>query len=208
MKKKKIILSALLIAAAAAAAAVSRSGGLFPAAPPPPFRVFGPAKGAVTVTEFSDLACPACASAWAALEGVADKYPDLLRVEFRHYPLTAVHKWSLDAAVHADCAGRQGKFREYSSRLFAGQKEWAAAEDAPARFSAYAGETGLDVPAFDACRNSPEVRAGVEKDLALGESRRIESTPTFFIGGKRLVGPAQLMDRLRPLIIAAEPRRP
>lgn len=202
---RKIMTAAGLIALASGLALYLRGSDRFPTTPPPEFRALGPQLAPVKVVEFSDFACPSCATAWESLESMARKYPKFLKVEFKHYPLTSIHLWSLDAAMYADCAGRQGKFREYAGLLFSRQKDWARGADARAALAAYGKEAGLDSGALEVCLADPETRRAVELDIAEGERRKIESTPTFIINGKRAVGPGQLMHRLQYLAITVKP---
>lgn len=203
----RIIAAAGLVALAAGLALYLRGSDRFPSAPPPGFRVLGPQQAPVKVVEFSDFACPACATAWESLENMAQKYPKFLKVEFKHYPLTSIHPWSMDAAMYADCAGRQGRFREYAGLLFSRQKDWARGTDARGALAAYGKQVGLDSGALEACLADPETSRAVERDMAEGARRKIESTPTFIINGKRAVGPAQLMHRLKYLTITVKPEQ-
>lgn len=204
---KRIVAAAGLAALAAGLALYLRGSDRFPTTPPPEFRVMGPQQAPVKVVEFSDFACPSCATAWESLENMAQKYPKFLKVEFKHYPLTSIHPWSMDAALYADCAGRQGRFREYAGLLFNRQKDWARGTDVRALFAAYGKEAGLEAGALEACLADPETRRAIELDLAEGERRKIESTPTFIVNGKRAVGPSQLMHRLQYLAITVKPEK-
>ena len=50
-------------------------------------------------------------------EQVLDKYPDSVKIVFKHYPLT-FHKEAHPAALASMAAGEQGKFWEYHDELF------------------------------------------------------------------------------------------
>ncbi len=167
--------------------------------PAPAFRTKGAAAPVIRITKFSDFACPACAKGSEALERLVLAYPDKVQVQFKHNPLTGIHKWSYDAALYADCAGRQGKFWEYSKLLFAGMDKWRNAGDLPAEFAAYAHESGLDSAVLNACRNDPAAAAALRGDLADGERLGINTTPTFLVNGERAVGVEQLAVQLRKL---------
>lgn len=202
---KRIFTAAGLAALAAGSALYLRGSDRFPGAPPPEFRVLGQQQAPVKVVEFSDFSCPSCAAAWESLENMSRKYPKFLKVEFKHYPLTSIHPWSMDAAMYADCAGRQGRFTEYAGLLFGRQKDWARGADVLTALAAYGKQVGLDSGALEACLADPGTRRTIERDIAEGERRRIESTPTFIINGKRAVGPSQLMHRLQYLAITVKP---
>lgn len=205
MKKYFIFLA--LISAAVLAAALRRTGAV-PLRDVPAFRASGPAGAPVAVFEFSDFACPACKSAWAGMEEFSARYPDAFRVQFKHYPLAAAHPNSFDAAVHAECAGEQGRFAAFAGELFSGQKDWGAAAAPRPFFSAYAAKAGLDAAALDACVRSSAPAERVKADMAEGSSRSVESTPTFFVNGRRAVGRSQLSDALWAELLARKLDRP
>ena len=76
----------------------------------------------VTLVEFGDFQCPAC----AAYEGivqkvVADNAQDV-RFVFRHFPLTAIHQNALLASKYAEAAAIQGEFWEMHDVLYDKQR--------------------------------------------------------------------------------------
>jgi protein-disulfide isomerase len=108
----------------------------------------------------------------------------------------------VEAAVRADCAGRQGKFKEYAGLLFEKQQEWAMMREPQAKFDEFADKAGLDKAVLAVCLADPETARQVSGDMAEGDMRGINATPTFFVNGKRAVGFGQLVDKARPLIIS------
>ena len=120
-----------------------------------------------------------------------------MRLSFKHYPLTRIHPWSMNAAAYADCAGEQGKFAEYAELLFKNQDDWAEAKTKPAQFETFAEQLKLDWPKMQACSEAPETLKRITLDMAEGDRKRVDATPTFFINGKRYVGGGQLLDQVR-----------
>lgn len=129
----------------------------------------------------------------AAQDGYNAAAPGRVRLNFKHYPLTGIHPWSLTAAAYADCAGKQGRFWEYGKLLFEGQDKWGKAAQKPAQFEEYASSLGLDYAELDRCAGDPETLKAVRLDMAEGELKKIESTPTFLINKRRAVGGQQLL---------------
>ncbi|MFI5125872.1 MAG: DsbA family protein, partial [Candidatus Acidiferrales bacterium] len=52
----------------------------------------------------------------------------------------------------------------------------------------FATSAGLSADALHACMAAPETKAKIEADLAEGKALGVESTPTFFIYGRPLIG--------------------
>lgn len=199
---RKLAAAAALVFLATLGTLLARHMNLGPERPAPEYRNFGPAGAPIVIEEFTDFACPACKHAASGLEEIMNTYPDKVRVIFKHYPLTNIHPWSVEAAVRADCAGRQGKFKEYAAMLFEKQQEWTMTREPQPKFDEYAKKTGLDMAVLAACMDDPDISRQVTGDMAEGDMRGISATPTFFVNGKRAVGSGQLVERVRPLIIS------
>lgn len=142
-----------------------------------PFK--GDREAPVTLVEFSDFQCQYCARFFHDVLPALER--DLiasgkLRFVYRHYPLP-VHAHARPAAQAANCAQRQGKFWEMHDWLFAHQ----AALDESA-FARAGRDLSLDVAAYDACRDSPEVRAEVDQDVRDAVKAGVRGTPAFVIG--------------------------
>lgn len=193
------VLGGLLMFIAATAILLARQFNVGPARPAPGFRTFGPAGAVVKIEAYSDYACGACRAAEGKLEEMLKVYPGGIRLTLKHYPLTNIHPWSLDAAAYADCAGEQGKFKDYAARLFEGQEKWGEAKVRPAEFEAYARELKLDWAQIQSCAASTQTRQRIKLETAEADLKGVNATPTFFINGKRAVGPGQLLERIRKL---------
>ncbi len=174
---------------------LARQFDLGPERPAPDFRTFGPANAPVRIYEYTDFACPACRMAAGKIDEMLKVFGTGLRVSFKHYPLTGIHPWSLRAAAFADCAGEQGKFREYGALLFENQEKWAFAKQTPNEFEAYALQLKLDWPKMQSCSDAPETLKRLKLEMAEADMKSVNATPTFFINGKRAVGAGQLIDQ-------------
>lgn len=139
----------------------------------------------VSVVEFGDFQCPACAAAAPIVKTIIEKNRDKVYFVFRHYPL-ANHKNARDAARAAEAAGSQGKFFEMHDMLYERQKEWAESDKPKEIFEKYASDIGLDLDKF---KNDFGVGAeNINADFALGNKSGVNSTPTFFINGQKYPG--------------------
>ena len=140
----------------------------------------GDANAPVTIVEFTDFQCPACAAMHPVLEEVLKSYGNRVRFVVRDFPLTQ-HEFAGKAAEAANAANAQGKFFEYAAVLFKNQK----ALDVPS-LKKYATDLGLDRARFDAALDRGAYTAEIKKDIEDGEMYGVGSTPTIFVNGVQL----------------------
>jgi protein-disulfide isomerase len=140
----------------------------------------GEVNAPVTIVEFTDFQCPACAAMHPVLEDVLKSYGNKVRFVVRDFPLDQ-HEFAHKAAEAANAANAQGKFFEYIAVLFKNQK----ALDVPS-LKKYASDLGLDRARFDAALDRGVYTAEVKKDIEDGEMYGVGSTPTIFVNGVQL----------------------
>lgn len=176
----------LVVGAIDAPAPVPGGGALAPATSP---RL---GNGAVTVVEFSDFQCPACASVSPVLQQLAAG--DEISLVYRHFPLTSIHANATPAARAAAAAQRQDAFWPMAEALFARQSEWESlpAGEADAYFAALAGQLGLDGARWSADYASAGVRDQVAGDARAAADLQLRGTPTLYIDGRPYEGPITL----------------
>jgi protein-disulfide isomerase/uncharacterized membrane protein len=160
--------------------------------PPVGGQAEGPEKAPIQLVEWSDFECPHCGQAYASLKDVLPRFSDQVRFVYHHYPLSSQcndaipqrgHEHACQAAVAAECAGDQGRFRQFANVLVANQSTLDAAS-----LEKYAKEAGLDLAAFRKCLADGAAAARVADDVKLGQRVAVKSTPTFFLNGRRLEG--------------------
>jgi protein-disulfide isomerase len=144
----------------------------------------GPDSAPVTIVEFTDFHCSHCREAEAVVRQVLSRYA--VRLVHRDLPIDAIHPHAREAHEAARCAEAQGKFWSYRDHLFAGTPK--SGPD----LKTLAQSASLDTAAFDACVASGKGRAAVEADIADAKRLGITATPTFFVNGRALEGPATL----------------
>ncbi|HUI26540.1 MAG TPA: DsbA family protein [Candidatus Kryptonia bacterium] len=139
----------------------------------------GPANAPVTIIEFSDYQCPFCGQAEQSVQQVLSAYKDQVRLVYRDFPLSEIHPHAQKAAEAARCAGDQGKYWEYHSKLFQNQKQLAASQ-----LEQLAADLQLDKSRFQQCLNSSKHEKAVLADFETGSSVGVSGTPAFFINGR------------------------
>ncbi|MFA6081538.1 MAG: thioredoxin domain-containing protein [Patescibacteria group bacterium] len=145
------------------------------------------------LVEYSDLQCPSCKNAHHILRtieasGSADfEITKKVTFVFRYFPLYQIHDKAYLSAYAAEAAGLQGKFWEMSDLLFANQQTWSISND-PLKeyFLKYAEDLKLNVDQFSKDINSNKVKDRINQDLLEAGQIGIDSTPTFFLNGKKV----------------------
>jgi protein-disulfide isomerase len=180
--------------ATAASSATSKSSPNAPAGfAKPNVKVSSP----VVLEEYGDYQCPPCGMLYPVLKEIEHEYGDQLRVVFRHFPLTKIHKNAMMAAQAAEAARNQGKFWEMHDRLYRNQNAWKDLPDGRPTFIGYARELGLNVERFSREMDSPEVQQRITSDMQRGSGVGVTGTPTVFIEGQMLRYEATTSDGLR-----------
>ncbi len=96
----------------------------------------------------------------------------------RDYPLTQ-HENAFKAAEAAEAAREQGKYWEYTAKLFANQSALGVDQ-----LKQYATQVGLDRAKFDAALDSGKFKAQVERDILDGNKLNVRGTPSLFVNGR------------------------
>ena len=149
----------------------------------------GDAKAPVTIVEYSDFECPVCRSLHDALRGMLPNYAGKVRVVFKNFPLDQIHPWARTAAIAGQCANQQDTkafWKMYD--LIYDNQEIISAANAWTKMMDYGAQSGLNADALKSCMASPEAAAAVNESYANGQKLEVNSTPTLFVNGRRLVG--------------------
>ena len=154
----------------------------------------------VTLVEFGDYQCPACAQAEPVIEQVRRDYQDAdFRFVFRNFPL-AMHQNAQPAHEAAEAAGAQGKFWEMHDILYRNQNAWANSSDPISQFEQYAKEIGVeDLNKFSNEVKSHAYAAKIQADIKDGGTLGVTATPTFFLNGKKMDGVQSYEDLKREI---------
>jgi len=156
--------------------------------------------GPVTVVEFSDFQCPACAAVSPELQQLVDD--GSITLVYRYFPLPQ-HQNAVLAARAAAAAQRQDKFWPMHDSLFTTQTSWEnlSNDHAMQYFTNLATGVGLDVSTWQADINSSSVGAAVQADADAAGSLQLPGTPSIFIDGQPYNGSLSL-DGLRAAVTA------
>lgn len=149
--------------------------------------ITGKQDAAVKLVEYSDFQCPACRAYYPIVEQIVEKYKDRISFEYRHYPLTTIHRNAFAAARASEAAGKQGKFWEMYWLLFANQAAWSDSDNSQTTFEGYAKQLNLDMGQYKTDFASSETNGAI--NASIREFNKLglpKSTPTFLLNGKKI----------------------
>ena len=150
----------------------------------------GPEGAPITIEEFYDPSCPACAS----FSGFAGKLIRQNYVETAGAPV----RWitynlilgsfpnSVAAALAERCAHAQGLYWPMHDLLLARQTRWYVEADPGSAIAEIASDAGVEPEAFQACMRERSQLEEVAKAHQVAMSRGVNSTPTLFVDGVRV----------------------
>lgn len=144
----------------------------------------------ITIEEFYDPSCPACAQ----FSGFAGKLIRQTYVE----PANAPVRWvsytiilgtfpnSIAAALAERCAAEQDLYWPVHDLLLARQTRWYLEQDPAGAITDLAIDAGVDSDTFNECMRERRYLEDVAKSQRVAESRGVNSTPTIFFDGERV----------------------
>jgi len=150
----------------------------------------GDPKAAVTLVEYSDFECPVCRNLHDVLrDNILPKYSGKVRVVFKDFPIEQLHPWARTAAIAGRCAYQQNPTAFWKMYDFIyDNQEIISAANAWTKMLDYAAKSGLEAETFRACMASPEAGEAVNASRTNGQQLDVNSTPTVFVNGRRIVG--------------------
>lgn len=153
--------------------------------------MLGSADARVTIVEYSDFQCPFCARAEAIVhDEVLKAYGDRVRFVYKQMPLVSIHPWAQAASAIGLCVHREGgndAYWKYHREVFRKQGD-VDADEAEEQLLAIAVKAGVEKKAVASCFEAGETAETITATLAEAEELQVNSTPTFFINGRRLSG--------------------
>jgi len=166
--------------------------------------MIGSDKAPVTIIEYASMTCPHCAHfSETTFPELQKRYIDTGKVRYtlRAFPLDAL---SAAGFMLARCAGKD-KYMPIVEALFAKQSEWIVKEPLPP-LKDIAKQFGVGEDEFNQCLANQKLLDNIQtvRDHA-AQKLGVNSTPTFFVNGKKLVGDVsidQLVKEIDPYLKA------
>jgi len=136
----------------------------------------------VKVEFFADLESPVSRSANYVLEQLIAKYPSLIHLQFRNFPLS-FHPQAELAHDAAMTAARDGHFWEMANYVFDHQDSVREQD-----LIAYAGQLGMDQAKFAQTIQQKKYAPRIDADVADGFQRGVHGSPVIFVNDQRIDG--------------------
>jgi protein-disulfide isomerase len=154
-----------------------------------PDLALGKADAPITVVEYASMTCGHCANFHnKVFPALKEKYIDTgkVRLVFREFPLDNL---AAAASMLARCAGGEKTFPLISA-LFHTQETWAFVRGDPKpELFKVAKQAGFTQESFDKCLADQKLLDDITAVRTRGsETFGVNSTPTFFVNGKKLAG--------------------
>lgn len=164
--------------------------------------ILGKAEAPVTIVEYASVTCGACAAFHQqTYPTLKSKYiePGKVRLIMREFP-TAPAPVSIAGFMLARCA--KDNYFPMLEAIFDQQRSWA--QDPYNGLLRIARQAGFSQETFDACLKDEKLAQEIQNVAERGNKEfSVDSTPTFFINGKKYVGVlsvAELDKILEPLL--------
>ena len=142
--------------------------------------VVGNKTGDVTIVEFFDYNCGYCKIAFQDIQTLIEEDKNL-RVVLKELPILS--ESSAHGARYALAADKQGKYWEFHQFMM---KNGANGDDK--QMESLAKEVGIDFKKLKKDAEGPEIRAVIEKNMALARDVGFTGTPGFVVGDTPMRG--------------------
>jgi protein-disulfide isomerase len=207
MTTRRLALAAVLaLAATAALAAPAKPHAKAAAKAPPADFSLGSPKAKIQVVEYASLSCPHCARFNAdVFPAFKAKYVDTGQVRYTlREMLTPPAQVAAAGFLLARCAGPDRYFKVVDE-VFRSQSRWTEGDgDIRPIFLEIAKNNGLSEAQFDACLKDQASLSALQSRVQTAVNAGVDSTPTFFVNGKKVAEGEMTLDQLDAAIAAAK----
>ncbi|MFZ4285758.1 DsbA family protein [Variovorax sp. HJSM1_2] len=144
----------------------------------------GPKDAKVTIVEFFDPACEACAKFYPIVKSILAENPKDVRLVLRYAPF---HQGSEVAVKILEAARAQGLYWQALDVVIARQAEWAAHDNPQARLIlTFLPPLGFDLERAKLDMAKPAMDDLLKQDMSDLNALQVTQTPTFYVNGKLL----------------------
>lgn len=146
----------------------------------------GEAEASVVIVMFADFECPYCRKDQPMLKEIREKWPEEVRLVFKHFPLPN-HQHAFRVGVASVCTERQGRFWEFHDNVFRMGQDLSQPG-----LVAIASSLGFDMEECRQCLASADATERVRHDISTAQAAGVDGTPTYFVNNRRVRGASEL----------------
>jgi protein-disulfide isomerase len=137
-----------------------------------------------------DFQCPFSLRHFGTLKQLQEKYGNQVEVRIQNFPLS----FHTDAELLAKaqiCANEEAALGDYTAYLFeAGKASGSTVDQLADKFAELGGAEG----SFRDCLAADQTSEKLKEEIAAAEELEVNSTPTTFVGGKKIAGALPIED--------------
>jgi protein-disulfide isomerase len=166
-------------------------------------KVLGNALAPVTIVEYASMTCSHCANFHQnGFKFLKERYIDSGKVRYilREFPTDPL---AAAGFMLAHCAG-EGRYFPLIDLIFSQQSVWTRSERPVDALLNVVKQAGFTQESFETCLRNQTLYDGVQAARQRGSEKfSVDSTPTFFINGRRVTGalsPQELEKIIEPLL--------
>lgn len=146
--------------------------------------ILGDPDAPITIVEFGDYQCHQCKNWFDNTKpAISRNYIETGKASLVYVDRAFLGRDSIPAAQASYCADEQGAYWQYHDSLYRYQRDIDDGWAGKARLQAFAFDLGLDMDLFNSCLDSKKYMNRVLSNVAEGERKGVNGTPTFFIVG-------------------------
>jgi len=156
--------------------------------------IIGAQNAKVTIVEFIDPACEACAAFYPFVKELIAKNPEQIRLVMRYAPL---HQGAEQVIAVLEAARKQGKYWPALETVLATQDQWTKNHQAKVDLVLpLLAPLGLDMAQLQTDMQSSGIQIVIQQEIADAKALSVNKTPSYFVNGKPLLsfGYQQLSD--------------
>lgn len=143
--------------------------------------VNGPADALITIVEWCDIPEAACSAIEPTLQAARKRYPELVRLVYRHFGRPGQPGSALGHQFLAAAFAQFGKFWEARALLMAHQGELTRAD-----LERYADQLGMDWSAMAKAIDDHTYAPVITTDRLFATMFDVEDSPAVFVNGRRM----------------------
>lgn len=141
--------------------------------------VRGNPEAPLTLVWFGDYQSDYATRAHYTVKRLLEDFPGVVKVVYKHHPLTTLHPQANEAALAAIAAEKQGKFWEFHDLLFQNSRRLESN-----LYLVLAEQAGLNLSQFERDRRSVGALERLAEDEKAGAEAGVAGVPAVFLNGR------------------------